>query len=113
MIELIVKTYLESVLSGIPVYMTEPEEPPVCYIKIEKTGSGVRNWIRSATVAIQSYGSSMQEAATLDERVVQAMLQSPSQDEISRCELIGDYNFTDPKTRRFRYQAVFDLTYFF
>lgn len=113
MIELIVKSYLEDVLPGIPIFMTEPEEPPVCYIKIEKTGSGVRNWIRTATVAIQSYGSSMQEAATLSDRVVTAMLQSPSRDEISRCELNSEYNFTDPKTRRFRYQAVFNLTYFF
>lgn len=112
MIEEILIRYLGETL-GIPVFATEPENPPESYLKIEKTGSGVRNWIRTATVAVQSYGPSMLAAAELNERVVQAMLQSSSQDEISRCELNSDYNFTDPKTRRFRYQAVFDLTYFF
>lgn len=112
MIETILINYLTDQL-GVPVFATEPEEPPECYIKIEKTGSRVRNWIRTATVAVQSYGSSMQEAATLNERVVETMLQAPALDVISRCELNSDYNFTDPKTRRFRYQAVFDLTYFF
>lgn len=113
MIELIILNYLTNALVSIPVYVTEPENPPECYIKIEKTGSGARNWIRTATIAVQSYGTSMLDAATLNERVVEAMLAVPSLDEISRCELNSDYNFTDPETRRFRYQAVFDLTYFF
>lgn len=112
MIEEILIRYLAETL-GIPVFATEPEYPPESYLKIEKTGSGVRNWIRTATVAVQSYGPSMLAAAELNGRVVRAMLQAPSQDEISRCELNSDYNFTDPETRRFRYQAVFDLTYFF
>ena len=30
---------------------------------------------------------------------------------VFRCELNGDYNFTDTETKRYRYQAVFDLTY--
>ena len=112
MIELIVMNYLSSAL-GVPVFTTEPESPPDSYLLVQKTGSSVRNWIRMATIAVQSYGISLQEAATLNERVIRAMLEAPSLDEISSCELNSDYNFTDSRTRRFRYQAVFDLVYFF
>lgn len=111
MIEEIVLKYLESELT-VPVFMTEPERPPVKYVKIQKTGAGVRNWIRTATIAIQSYGPTMLDAATLNEQIVRAMLQAPELDEISSCELNSDYNFTDSETGRYRYQAVFDLVYF-
>lgn len=112
MIELIILNYLQSEL-GVPVYMTEPECPPDLYIRIQKTGSGVRNKVRTATFAIQSYGNSLLDAAVLSDRVVKAMLDAPSMDEISSCDLNSEYNFTDTQTRRFRYQAVFDLVYFF
>ena len=33
-------------------------------------------------------------------------------DSISGVHLNSDYNFTDTETKRYRYQAVFDINYF-
>ncbi|MEI3522519.1 MAG: hypothetical protein V8Q40_16600 [Anaerosacchariphilus sp.] len=33
-------------------------------------------------------------------------------DSISQAELNTDYNFTDTQTKRYRYQAVYDLVFF-
>lgn len=41
-----------------------------------------------------------------------AMAQAVVLPEISRASLANEYNFTDPTTRTYRYQAVFELTYY-
>lgn len=105
-------TEFGSITPKIPVYVTEPEEPGPKYILIQKTGSSRSNKIRRATIAIQSIGTSMEDVIELNEQVIVAMLDSISLTNVSKCELNSDYNFTDPRTRRFRYQAVFDLVYF-
>ena len=33
-------------------------------------------------------------------------------DDISKCELNSDYNYTDTNRKKYRYQAVFDIVYF-
>ena len=72
MIEQIVRDYLEEQL-GIPVRMEEEAGLPEEYIVVEKTGSGQTNHIKRATLAVQSYSSSLYQAASLNERVKEAM----------------------------------------
>ena len=79
---------------------------------IEKTGSARRNYIDMATVALQSYAESMFEAAALNERVKQVMYDIIALPMISKAELNSDYNFTDTAKKEYRYQAVYDITYF-
>ncbi len=111
MIEKIVLKYLEKSLD-IPVFMEEPEEPPDTYIIIEKTSGGREEGLQYATLAIQSYGKSMQQAAELNEALKEAMESIDDQDPISRVELNSDYNFTDTSTKRYRYQAVYNFIYY-
>lgn len=111
MIEKTILDYLNSKLS-VAVYMEEPIKPPKSYVLIEKTGSGKRNHIYSAMFAVQSYGSSLLEAATLNESVKNAMESIVELDVIGSCSLNSDYNFTDTTTKRYRYQAVFDLIHY-
>lgn len=40
MIEIVIKEYLESVLS-VPVYLVIPVDPPATYVSIEKTGGAI------------------------------------------------------------------------
>ena len=47
----------------------------------------------------------------LNERVKAAMGKMVSLDDISKAELNTDYNFTDPETKEYRYQAIYDLVY--
>lgn len=63
-------------------------------------------------LAIQSYAPSMYEAARLNERVKAAMDSAAELDAVSASRLNSDYNFTDTTTKRYRYQAVYDLVYF-
>lgn len=111
MIEQTVKDYLEEQL-GIPVRMEEETGLPKEYIVIEKTGSGQTNHIKRATLVIQSYSGSMYQAASLNERVKDAMEKIIEMDDISKCELNSDYNYTDTARKKYRYQAVFDIVHF-
>nr|DAZ49533.1 MAG TPA: tail completion protein [Caudoviricetes sp.] len=111
MIEQAVRDYLEEKLN-IPVRMEEEANLPKEYVVIEKTGSGQTNHIKRATLAIQSYSDSLYQAASLNEQVKEAMEKIIEMDDISRCELNNDYNYTDTARKKYRYQAVFDIVHF-
>lgn len=111
MIEKIILDYLDRKLTE-SVYMERPENPPESYVLIEKTGSGKRNQIYTATLAIQSYAPTLIGAATLNEAVKTAMYDAVSEKEICKVSLNSDYNFTDTAMMAYRYQAVFDITHY-
>lgn len=115
MIEKTVLDYLTTCFTGtggtIPVYMEMPVEMPATFILVEKTGSGRDNHINRATFALQSYAPSLYEAATLNETVKAFMDAMPDSCDVFRSKLNSDYNFTDTSLKRYRYQAVYDLTY--
>ncbi len=120
MIEKIVLDYLSTALTetigsttvSIPVSMEVPEQPtPPLYVVIEKTGSSKINHVTIANIAIQSCATTLLEAATLNERVKAAMESIVSLATVGGCHLDTDYNFTDPSTKTYRYQAVFRITY--
>ena len=111
MIEEIILNHLAS--HNISAVMEIPEggiTPPCCVI--ERTGGGEENKLRHATVAIQSYGSSMYNAASLNESVIAAMDGLAARPEVASCRLNSDYNFTDTTKKQYRYQAVFDVVYY-
>ena len=102
--------YLNAALD-VPAYMEEPETIETSYVLIEKTGSSEENGINFATIAIQSYGPTMQVAVDLNNSVKEVMDVFWHDDDIFRCKLNSDYNYTDTDTHRYRYQAVFDIAY--
>lgn len=113
MIEKIVLDYLSECLPGVPVYMEVPEDRPAVFVVIEKTGSSWINHINSATLAVQSYAATLYDAAALNERIKTAMLYGAvTLDSISRVSLNSDYNYTDTASKHYRYQAVFDVTFY-
>lgn len=112
MIEKILLDYLTTALTPTAVYMERPENAPEKYVIIQKTGSGKTNQICSATIAFQSYAASLYDAAVLNEVVKNAVEQSVSLSSISSAKLNSDYNFTNTAAKQYRYQAVFDITYY-
>lgn len=110
MIEKMILDYLASQLT-VPVYMELAAHPPETFVLVEKTGSSRSNRIESATVAIQSWAGSMYDAAALNEMVKAAMDEMPDTENVGSVRLNSDYNFTDTATKRYRYQAVYDITY--
>lgn len=111
MIEKIIIDYLKTELT-VPVVAEQPKTPSDSFVLIEKTGSSERNHTRSATMAIQSYSTTLLNAATLNEEVISKMREIVKLPSIGSCFLNSDYNFTDETTKIYRYQAVFELTYY-
>lgn len=111
MIETIVLEYLTAQLA-VPTVMEVPEDPPGTFVVLEKTGSGQRDYICDAMLAVQSYAPTKAAAAALNEKVKAVMAALPELPDIGRVELNSDYDFTDTTTKTPRYQAVFSVVYY-
>lgn len=118
MIETTLKDYLEGALDGVPVYLELPEMPfhstalPEQYVTIERIAGGKTDQIHTASFAIQSWSlNSLYEAAALDETVRDVMDDFWETENIGMVKLASNYNFTDTSTKRYRYQAVYDIVY--
>lgn len=118
MIEEILFTYLKEALAPVEVYLAVKTPPAETYVFLEKTGSGRRNRLDSATFAFQSVAPTLEEAAELNETVKELLDDSVSLPEIVRARLNSDYNFTDhdlqagQRRKEYRYQAVYDFVYY-
>lgn len=111
MIEEVLLNYLNNALT-VPAFMEVPEQSPSAFVVIEKTGSSEENYIYSSIFTIQSYGKTLYYAAKLNDDVRHAMAKAIQLPEICRVELNSDYNYTDTQTKKYRYQAVFDIVHY-
>lgn len=112
MIEEIVFEYLSKILAPIQVYTEIRQGIPEKFVFFEKTGGSMRDRLKVSTIAVQSYGKTLLEAATLNETVKDAMLDMVSEADITNVELNSDYNYTDTQTKTPRYQAVFEISHY-
>ena len=110
-IEKEIRDYLLDKIS-VDVYLEQPKEKPETFVLIEKTGGRLTEHIRSATMTIQSYATSLYNAAKLNDEIIKAMEDILELNEITSCTLNSDYNYTDTRTKQYRYQAVFNLIYY-
>lgn len=115
-------SYLSHVFSArsgmpaVPVLWSKPESNTnperKTFILVDHTGGSRFDNIRHATIAIQTYAPTAQEAAELAERVLEAMDNLPGRDTITAADLnAGPYSFPISATKQPRYQAVYDITY--
>ena len=111
MIEETILDYLSEKIQ-VMVRMEEELDMPDEYVLVEKTGGGKTNHIRRATIAVQSYADSLYRAMQINEEVKEAMEDIVALDEISRCTLNSDYDYTDTTRKKHRYQAVFDIVHY-
>jgi hypothetical protein len=92
--------------------MEEPIDKPASYVLIERTGSSESDLIESTTLALQSYGASLYDAAVLNMAVKARIKQAVELPSVSAVYINSDYNFTDTETKRYRYQCVAVVTHF-
>ena len=121
MMELIVRDFLAAKLN-VPVFLMEPEgDAPESYVLVEKTGSRSRNRVFRTTFAVQSDGGAFRgsgadgsalAAMTLNEQVKAAMDALPELDAVAASRLNSDYPYHDTERKRYRYQAVYDVTHY-
>lgn len=111
MIEKIILRYLSENLE-VPVYMERQKNEPESFVIVEKTGSSRSNLIETSTIALQSFAKTMLAAAELNEVVKGLMDDIVELDEIVRSEINTDYNYTNTSDKKYRYQAVYDVTHY-
>lgn len=107
--ELILLQHLAEKLN-VTVAMEKRNDPT--YVLIERLGGTDDGFLRTASFAIQSYGPTLYEACRLNEQVKKAMRSLIENKDVTRCDLDSDYNYTDTATKKYRYQAVYDLVLF-
>ena len=111
MIETTIIDYLQPILH-VPVSTAHKEREPDTFVIVERVSGGMENHVRNASIAIQSYAPTMYQAAQLHESVLNAMDNIMALDEIAWSSLNAEYNYTDEETKKPRYQALFDITYY-
>ena len=111
MIERKLREYLETKLEY-PVTFEVQKNPPARYYILEKTGSALENYIYSSTFALQSYSDRMTDSMEMNEAAKAAMLSAMEMDAVCSVTLNSDYNYTDTTTKKYRYQAVFDVVHY-
>ena len=109
-IESYVIAYLDDL--GYRVSAEVPKSTGGEFITVERTGSERTNQIDRATLAVQAWADTMESAATLAEDVAEDLRDMIGEDEISSVSVTGPYNYTDPKTSKYRYQATVYVVFY-
>lgn len=110
-IEEIVLNRMMSKLS-VPCYMEEPAQNTAdSFVLIERSGGSLVNTARRCSITVQSYARSKYEACALNEEAKEAMFSLMELNSIGGVVLNSDSDFTDTRTKRYRYQTLFELTY--
>ena len=113
--EEIVNCLLEAAIEGVRenVFCETQITPPDEYILVERTAGSEKDHLRSAMVTVQSISTeSLYRAAEINEAAVDALLTFGEEStEVFSCRLNSNYNYTNPTTKEYRYQAVFDIRY--
>lgn len=109
-IEKIVLDYLTETLSA-PVVIETPTADLTEYVIFRLYDSGKENHINSATIEFECYSDSKYNAATLDEKLREAMENIVVLNEISASKFGGGSDENDSELNRYRYRSFFNLFY--
>lgn len=111
MIEIVVRSFLEERL-GVPVYMEFPSEKITRFVVLHKANTDRENLIDGAQFVAESYEESLQKAAELNELVKTTADELTDLDTVAAVERGGDYPAFDQTNKRYRYQAIFNITHY-
>lgn len=111
MIEIVIREFLKNNLK-VDVFLEHQENESESFVIFEKTSSSKNNHLKSTTFAFQSYAKSLYKVCELNEKLKEAVEKMINLDDIVSVKLNSDYNFTDEETKRYRYQAVFDIKHY-
>lgn len=111
MIEILVKEKLEELLN-VPVFLEQPINKPNKYVLVERKGMGEENHLGGSLFIFQSYAETMYESALLNKALISRFKSLISLDEMVNISLNTDYIFTDVTSKKYRYQAVFDVKHY-
>ena len=112
-IEILIQRHLEG-KTVYPAFLEEPAKPqrPPRYYIVARVGVSPENHIHRGRITVQSYAPSLVEAMALNRAAYDAMQSLPELSAVTAAGLVSDYNFTDTATNRYRWQAVYEISYY-
>jgi len=104
---------LLSVLTDYKCFTERPPKAPKQWVLLERIGQSCEEHgiLYRSRFAVQSYADSLLNAAELDEQVKNTLL-SAEHHNISSIKINSSSNFTDPETKEYRYQSVYDIVHY-
>ena len=108
MIEATLIGYLRNEL-GVHVSASVPRDRPQRFVTVERTGGALDQFRDLPMFAVQAWGVSAADAASLADDVRKALPGLIEVDEVARVNVGSTYNFPDPDSGQARYQTVCDL----
>lgn len=111
MIEIQIREFLERKLP-VPVYMEFPEKPPTRFVVVQRTDGSRENLIDLAKLVADAYAESMYQAAVLNEQVKELLDRLTELPEVCSSVRVTDYPHIDTSNKRYRYQAVQNITHY-
>lgn len=109
LIEPIILEYLKKELNTENVYLEIPTPIPETFVTIELRDRSKTDHIEAVTLELMSYAPSMYEAASLDERVRDAMDCAITLDQVMSSKCGGGNNSTDTVNKKYRYRSYYNL----
>lgn len=112
MIELDIKKFIEDEFEY-PAFMERPQTAIDTFFVIEKISGSRDEQIDFARVAVQTYAPSLYQAATLCDRLNDAMMTDfVALPNITNVKINSTYNYTDTTVKKYRYQTLFEIYYY-
>ena len=111
MIEEIIIKHLNEVL-GIHVGGEVPAKPDRRFVVVQKRGGERTDHIYTSLFQFDVYAESLFEASALCKEVIKVVDDLICIEEICNCDYGGDYNATDTASKRYRYQAMYNITHY-
>ena len=114
LIEARVIAHLTACMTGCLVAAEVPEIFPAdaALVIVSRLGGGTENRIRRARLAVQSYGTTLYDAAARNEAAIQALATLTNDSAVSACRIETSYIFSDEARKRPRYQSIVHVTYY-
>lgn len=122
MIEAEIIQYLSKYLPY-PVYAERPENKDAKFYLVERVGGNLLHGLYHSMFAIQSIVSNARaseitliDAIEMNDLLIKTMINDDGGalkcPDVVKVELNSNYNFTDPDTDEYKYQAVFDINHY-
>lgn len=108
-IEPIILDYLKNELDIDAVFFEIPSPIPETFVTIELINRSKTDHIESVTLEFMSYAPTMFEAATLDEKVRDAMDCAVILDEVMSSKCGGGNNSTNTAIKKYCYRSYYNL----
>lgn len=96
--------------TGIKAVLEVPGERPDEFISVEMTGGGGDRFVRTASLAVQSWARTRRRAAEISRLVEEATPGLTEEPNVFRAVANGSYRFPDPDSGQARYQTNVELT---